>query len=466
MNDTNVACNVPIEVLGKIFHLLCTEPISVAPKLRGPIIKFPWAVGRVSRHWRCAFISYPPIWTSISFFDLWIGQNDCEEVARRIAIYLERSGEFPLDIRLKIHMDACPQAWRLIRSFSHRWRTADIDIGTKRFMDDLFACKAKMPMLESLTVRGERFGRDRPAHDHESDHKVVVHDLHDDEEDCYDVFETAPSLNCLKLRCGSAIGRWILPWSQLIKLDVRMSTLFDVPALLQQLQNIEELLFTFEGIEARIIDNLGLFDGFSVRLEHMRVLQVPFPMILSWIEAPHLQEIRLGDPDEWFCEPQSHVEDLVSLIHRSGPSCRIRRLVLRGYDVSVAENIIFVLTEVEELHICTPAKYTIFRPTAYVYSILSKLVNGGDHPYLPALRQLTISLDPKRTLPKLVKRVSKILKLRWASTAVIVPLESLTIQLYEEFFFDTPPPLPMELVKAKLKWPSFVNIEFKYASRH
>ncbi len=115
----------------------------------------------------------------------------------------------------------------------------------------------------------------------------------------YDAFKIAPRLNTVKLNCGSAIRKWTLPWSQLIKLNVTMSTLFDVSTLLRELLNVEELLLNFAGIEDHVTD-LSLLEGFFVRLECILVLQVPFPMILSWIEAPMLQELRLGDPDNWF----------------------------------------------------------------------------------------------------------------------------------------------------------------------
>ena len=174
-----------------------------------------------------------------------------------MAIYLKRCGQLSLDISLGIFNEASRPVWRLILACSHRWRTARIAILTERLLGDLLACKEKVPILEILDV-------------------FVPH-LHSGF-DNYDAFKIAPQLNTVGLNCGSAIRRWTLPWSQLIKLNVTMSTLFDVSTLLRELLNVEELLLNFSGIEDHVTDNLSLLGGFFVRLKCILVLQVPFPI--------------------------------------------------------------------------------------------------------------------------------------------------------------------------------------------
>ncbi len=453
---------VPAEVLGKIFHLLCDEPIDVGPHIFGINNNFPWAVGRVCRQWRCGFISYPPIWTSIRFSDVCVVTEDPGvEAARRIAMYLGRSRELPLDIDVCVSFDASVPALRLFLACAHRWRTARISIGKEELMDELFACRGNMPILESLDICAPRLvtgylGDDEDPIDYSHDIQVGE----------YDVFEIAPQVHTIKLKCGDTIIRWALPWSQLTKLHVIMSTLFDVPALLQELRSVEELLFEFSGVEYRITENLSLFDGFSVRLEHLRVLQAPFPMILSWIEAPLLQELRLGDPNNLFCPRLPHRMQLLSLIHRSGPSCQIRRLVLRGDDIVTVNHIISALADVEELHICTPEYKAIIydhSPSKYVYRILSKLADLNNHLYLPTLRRIAIAFDPEGTHSAMVKKVSRLLKSRRVrqptSTLAVAPLESVAIQMVTSSLSETQ--LPTELVEARRKWPPFVEVGFK-----
>ncbi len=243
-----------------------------------------------------------------------------------------------------------------------------------------------------------------------------------------------------------------------------MTTLSDVPIVLWGIRNIEELLVNVGGSEDTTGD-LRLFDGFSVRLERMRVLQVPFPIILSWIVAPLLHELRLGDPSNRFYRTLLCREELLSLIHRSGPSCQIRRLVLRGDEIVSAEDIISTLADVEELHLCTPIR--LFEPdirsSKYVYSVLTKLTNLDEHSYLPALRRLAIAFIPDKTVSTLVKKVSMLLKSRSASTsaAAVVPLESLIIQIFKPGFPEAEAQLPIELLRAKGKWPTFVEVGFR-----
>ncbi|KAF8634196.1 hypothetical protein AX15_001011 [Amanita polypyramis BW_CC] len=442
----NVACNVPVEVLGPIFLLLCEEPIKVAPDVADSVDNFPWALGSVCKHWRHAFISYAPIWSSIDLFDYCLVGEDCaEEVARRLAIFLQRSNERPLTVALYISNIVTIQAWKLLLSCSYRWRTADIRIWNRQLRDDLLALKGKTPLLENLRITT----------------------IPDRVEEDFDAFEIAPRLTRVELECEESLGRWILPWSQLTGLDITLTSLFDVPPLLQRLQNIEKLFFSFQSIEEENEEDLGLFEGFSARLEHIRVLQAPFPVILSWIEAPLLEELRLGDPDNRFHRSLPHEEDLVSLIYRSKPPCQIRRLVLRGVDIPTAKSIIIVLNDVEELHICAPVDtwgFDLDYPaTTYVYNILSTLANSDNHIYLPALRRLAITFDPEKTILKLVKTVTKLLRARGKRTVAelgVVPLENLTIRFPTWNVLDPNPQLLEALATAQRKWPRFVKIEY------
>ncbi|KAM6493958.1 hypothetical protein JOM56_010319 [Amanita muscaria] len=327
-----VVSMVPTEVLAEIFYLLCKKSILVS-ELNNSCCKedFPWAVGLVCRQWRTAFLSYPPIWASLKLSDITgpeaPGESHAKEINRRLALYLERSGGYPLRLNIVLWLyhnrPFTMMALEMLSACSHRWQTAKFDLFCDWQPDSMLPSKGKLPILEWLEVRALYL----PTH-------------------ARDIFEVAPRLTHADVGPWEKDYGWILPWTQLTKLILTFNEDFaiendDVPNLLPMLHNIKELRFRFNCNDMYFEDDFPQFS--PTLLNHLRVLEVPHPVILSWFEAPSLCEIYFGDYQQWQIEPVDVHEQIFSLIQRS--SCRIRKL-------SIGSNRQFyvgTLNDVEEL---------------------------------------------------------------------------------------------------------------------
>ena len=120
---------IPAEILSEIFHLLCDEPMALEElKNSSCFDDFPWAVGQVCWRWRTAFLSHPPLWTSLSLRNPFLNPSAAyiAEMNRRSAIYLKRSGQLPLALTIGLSGDDVIAIWKLLLSCSNRWRKADI----------------------------------------------------------------------------------------------------------------------------------------------------------------------------------------------------------------------------------------------------------------------------------------------------------------------------------------------------
>ncbi|KIL59240.1 hypothetical protein M378DRAFT_169500 [Amanita muscaria Koide BX008] len=356
-----VVSKVPTEVLTEIFYLLCKKPISVS-KLNNSRRKkdFPWAVGLVCRRWRTTFLSYPPIWASLELSD---GVYDSfkpdkrtesysKEINRRLALYLERSGGYPLRLDICLWSDQNREltmmALEMLLACSHRWQTAKFRLVFCHWsLDSILLCKGQLPILEWLEFSGNM--------------KVLPKHAR--------TFEVAPRLThaCIG-PCAQSCG-WILPWTQLTELLLTLSGAFviengDVQNLLPMLHNIKELRFRFNYYE---VDFEGGFPQFApTPLNQLRVLEVPHPAILSWFEAPSLCELYFADYKKHNDEPRplDVREQISSLIQRS--SCRIRKLAFN----SCRKFYVGTLEDVEELVIEYQRPYGI-RSSIDISSLLN-----------------------------------------------------------------------------------------------
>ncbi|KAM6493867.1 hypothetical protein JOM56_010228 [Amanita muscaria] len=241
---------VPTEVLTEIFYLLCKESIFVC-ELNNSRCKenFPWAVGLVCRQWRTAFLSYPPIWGSLTLSDWYYdlprksfpktrSESYAKEINRRLALYLERSGGYPL--RLDIFLQSDPDgnkaftmmALGMLSACSHRWQTANFDLSCDWQLDSIAPCKGKLPTLEWLEIRVSLFRIHLKRH-------------------FLGMFEIAPRLTHAFVGPWAKSHGWLLPWTQLTELCLILdgNSIIengDVPNLLPMLHNIKELRLWFE----------------------------------------------------------------------------------------------------------------------------------------------------------------------------------------------------------------------------
>ncbi|KAM6492267.1 hypothetical protein JOM56_011991 [Amanita muscaria] len=430
-----IVSEIPTEVLTEIFYLLCQKSIFVS-ELNNSYCKedFPWAVGLVSRQWRTAFLSYPPIWASLTLSDRYYestlipnpnlrSESYAKDVTKRLALYLERSGGHPLrlDIFLwSVHTKAFTMmALEMLSACSHRWQTVKFELSGDWPLDSLLPCKDKMPTLEWLKITSR------------ADCKHVR-----------DIFEVAPRLTHACIEPWARSSGWILPWTQLTELILILDgdsviENDEIPSLLPMLHNIRELRFR----------NYYKFRSFSqfapTPLNQLRVLEVYHPPMLSWFEAPSLCELYFTDDQESYNEPLDVRGAISSLIQRSG--CRIRKLSFasgRTFNVGTLE-------DVEELVI------------DYSHSYLP--LPSIDISSLPKLRLLTILCSIEEDFESLANSLTTALESARVSTRSECSsgtptsfLERVTVELYYDQEAQEQPKIPERLLKVADEWPVVV----------
>ncbi|KAM6492349.1 hypothetical protein JOM56_012073 [Amanita muscaria] len=417
-----VILEVPTEVLIEIFYLLCKKPIFVF-ELNNSSCKedFPWAVGLVSRQWRTAFLSYPPIWASLMLFDSYYdspSESYSKEINRRLALYLERSGGHPLRFDISVwstyNKPFTMVALEMLSACSHRWQTAKFDLFCDWALDNIHPCSG-LPTLEWLKIRG-----------------TVAHSARG-------IFEVAPRLT------HAYIGPWaksygcILPWTQLTDLTLTIDEDSvikngDIPNLLPMLHNIKELRFRFNYYIQ--LDSEGSFPQFApTPLNKLQVLDAPHPGILSWFETPSLCEICFTDNHQKYHEPLDVREQISSFIQRS--NCRIRKLSFNSGRMFY----VGTLNDVEELVI----DYRHFhgaRPSIDISSLtklrLLTIICSTDEDFESLMNSLTTALKSAR-----VPTRSKC-----SSGTSISLLERVTVELQEQ--------PTKKLLKVADEWPVVV----------
>lgn len=383
---TTVASKIPTETLCEIFLLLCDGPIALN-ELRNQLRshEFPWAVGQVCRHWRWAFLSYPTLWSSLSFEE---PQPDaCDpsasyiaEMNRRTALYLKRSEQQPLTLTVsvlgQISEKVYTTVWGMLLSFSDRWKWAGLDIKNESMINDLVERRKKMSILESLTI--------------------VVYNVQDNKYST--AFETAPLLTELILNCGDrragargTLQTWPFPWAQLTRLTIDLPTLHfanngALRSFLLQFQNIEELHITPFSVK---LDS-DVPECSTIRFPRLRLfgISLDIPWILSFFETPVLEHLSVCDGFEDVDARYNYDDEISSFVQRS--SCHIRRLTLGNCTLGVAQHVIFFLDHVEELSV------EQYSNVEYAHRIIRDIADSfGRRLYkLPNLRVLEVSCCP------------------------------------------------------------------------
>lgn len=105
---------LPNELLSDIFTMgAASQPLDVNQ------LPFPLLVSSISRHWREAAISSPPLWNQLSFTANPRSYSWCAD------LFLPRSGAYPLDIIISLPPDgyrSMDQVFQIILPHHERWR--------------------------------------------------------------------------------------------------------------------------------------------------------------------------------------------------------------------------------------------------------------------------------------------------------------------------------------------------------
>ncbi|KAM6501648.1 hypothetical protein JOM56_001625 [Amanita muscaria] len=337
----NIASRIPTEILWEIFLHAIDGPISNIQD-NG----FPWAINRVCKYWRSAFMTYPDLWT-------WITINLAESSHRQdsnaanqcLSLCLERSRNYPLNISLHLpneeydeNISSITLLWQTFLSCSHRWRIVYLEnvFGPQSLTLNL--CTGTTPILESLTI-----------------YSPVDPDNYND----FTGLQIAPHLTQFTLvhpTAMFAIRRWSVPWMQLTNITLRFDEIGGVDQLwdlFKQLRDIEELCLSLNGDEGGIdLDDFVHNSGTPQCLQQLRVLQVCCVEILGLITAPSLYELYLegsrffypqaGDGYEILAE-----EIISSFIQRSG--CKIHKLTLSDFSAHPVTPLVHLFPDVVEL---------------------------------------------------------------------------------------------------------------------
>ncbi|KAM6495169.1 hypothetical protein JOM56_009792 [Amanita muscaria] len=342
----NIASKIPTEILGEIFLHAIDGPISNIQDS-----SFPWAIERVCKSWRSAFVTYPDLWTwiTINLADSYSRGQDLNSVNQRLSLCLERSRNNPLNIFLRLPTDEYDETsppftlvWQTFLSCSHRWRIVYLANLLEPQFITLNSCTGATPILESLTI-------------HSPMDTIGYSD--------FTGFKIAPHLTRFSVLHPAAMfaaRKWSVPWMQLTNLTLRFEEIVGVDqlrVLFKQLRDIEELCLILEGDEPGIeLNDFVHNSGTPQCLPHLRVLQVCCVETLGLITAPSLSELYLegseffypqtfdGDPNEVLAE-----EILSSFIQRS--SCKIHKLTLSDFSEHPFTSLVQLFPDVVELYL-------------------------------------------------------------------------------------------------------------------
>ncbi|KAF8337198.1 hypothetical protein F5887DRAFT_238179 [Amanita rubescens] len=380
---------IPTEMLRHIFHFLrdADKPISLDVlnnRFEDPQ-HFPWAVGQVSRCWRYAFISHPPLWTSLSLYwesGLKRSTAYINEIDRRTAIYLERSGALPLSIFVSTNctsIERGPAAiMRTLASRSNRWKKLELRIGARSENGFLLGCEGQLPILTSLKLQ---IVKDRVASNFSP------------------IFEATPSL--LELDLSERLWKMKFPWAQLTKLKLSVSWTDcyhdsnEWHAFLSQLKNVEILQLGVTGFRPSWTPPPPFPAVLLPRLSCL-TMTLMYPEVFSWLTTPLLEHLRIDDS---LVHSEEYKNGISSLVNRS--SCRIRRLTLLHGRTHAAPLMLEALTNVEELFVDGPA---------YAFpNIIQYIAGFNNHVYLPKLRLFEMRYCPAHNIEELVAAVSRLL---------------------------------------------------------
>ena len=244
-------------------------------------------------------------------------------------------------------------------------------------------CKGGFPLLQSFTLSP------------------------DEHFDC-DAFPDAPRLTKFGLvysdNGGIISHAWLFSLSRLTTFTLAMDGISSdaLQILLENLHSIQELYFKASGYT--YVPDIYPFPPRC--LEHLRILEAPYPQILQVIKAPSLVELCLETdyelyPDDGYEMLDFYREVLEAFIEVS--SCHLRKFILTEFTLEQAEPLINSFPDLEEL--------CIDDLNGCPCELLGSFDKEPAFTVFPNLRFLTLTYEPYRT-EAIVKALEGILEFR------------------------------------------------------
>ncbi|KAJ7152331.1 hypothetical protein C8R46DRAFT_1197584, partial [Mycena filopes] len=329
---------LPTEVLASIL----TDPCFGAPSLTGSVA----VVGRmadpvtvVSSHWRATALSTPQFWSVFC-----VSLSAPEGISELLQLYLDRSGNCPLNLMIRNKYDAQPNHDILARllSTSERWATLNLDMETQ-YLPLFEPVRGHLPLLERLGLHG-----------HTPRQRTTTN-----------AFQLAPKLTALDF----SISADVLPSLPLKQLKHLSSSHHGGLAIVERCPNLTSLICTqySEGYRARVRTNAT-----TVHV-NPAILRSPD------LTTPRLECLRLvGASHRW------SQADFASFIERSACGATLHTLILD--DILIHGNDLIALLPL------VPALRTLsmndLRPNGITDKVIAALTPTD---VLPGLETLIVS---------------------------------------------------------------------------
>nr|GAT58490.1 predicted protein [Mycena chlorophos] len=306
--------NIPNELLQRIFAL-AIEPLrdDVNPVDEDAA---PWCLLRVCRLWENVALFSPELWSTIVIS----AEHNCNtlEEQRFLALQLQRSGNAPLDIVLRMpdfYLSAnrgIPNMFALLAKASSRWRSFHVSgcMGGWKFAPSFDRIDG-LPLLERVVLSNNPSPESHLRSDQD-------HDIRDGGF----LFRNSPRLQCVVLNApGASAVRFqpddctrIVPWRQ-IRTYKAMYACWD-----EHVSNLAPMARTLVDADLSLPNGrVGLLwnDRSPLELPSLKRLVVSHGVVLGLISAPALAELHVYGAVE---------HQLPDFLARS--ACKIRRLTL------------------------------------------------------------------------------------------------------------------------------------------
>ncbi|KAM6499478.1 hypothetical protein JOM56_004986 [Amanita muscaria] len=346
------------EILSKVF-LGLTLPV-IKPKL------FPWYLGHICSSWRAVFTSSPRFWSAL-VIDFEPEGNDVktnpyhmERALFLTEMCLKQSKNHPLSFQFKFNgmpygeehsrsfqLKPCHKMLQAMMAHSTRWLDAYFYL-SYREVSMLYAVKTQLPILRAFRLR-------------------CYYDPYDENPPQFgNLFEDAFQV---RRACIFDYPVWKLNWPSITTIHLRFTQPVQPELLVGFLQRMERL-------EDLYIDRVTSFGSPPrITLPFLRCLGTASMECLFFFETPALEDLYIHTFSDM---SDAQVNEAVSKM-LGQPLSRLRRLVLRLFNIKMGANIFKNLPDIQNIgvYVWTVSKLKILSlcPAAHVETI-TILENG------------------------------------------------------------------------------------------